>query len=248
MTRRALAHMGSVPPEYGEALRLLHEAQSLKPNAIKQYNIACCHALMGSTRAAVDCLQSAVDGGYTDHQYVLADEDLAILQDDPQFQALVQGLQAAHPPESTLSLAEPQIEASRALAASDPVETAAPATPEAGTPATDEAEVEADDVEWLVPTTDDATDDAPVASDEWVDACVVPEPPAVQADSLPDENPEAAAPEDAGGPGQGEELTEEQRKCLYKLHEMGFLDDAANLRHLQGSDWVLTRTIAQLLA
>ncbi len=54
------------------------------------YNLACICAIQGRREEALDHLREAIRGGFSDHRWLLEDGDLAILREDPEFQALVQ--------------------------------------------------------------------------------------------------------------------------------------------------------------
>lgn len=53
------------------------------------YNLACCEALKGNTRAALGYLEAAVDAGFTDADHMRDDDDLSSLRDQPRFETIV---------------------------------------------------------------------------------------------------------------------------------------------------------------
>ncbi len=53
-----------------------------------QYNAACLFALEGQTERALECLQSAAQGGFAHRDWVERDPDLSSLRADPRFQAI----------------------------------------------------------------------------------------------------------------------------------------------------------------
>ena len=57
------------------------------------YNLACSYALLNQTRAALNALSKAVELGYDDFQYLLADEDLENLLKDAHVKAFIKQLQ-----------------------------------------------------------------------------------------------------------------------------------------------------------
>jgi Flp pilus assembly protein TadD len=57
------------------------------------YNLGCSCALLGRKEDALIALEKAVKFGYTDADYMRRDADLASIQDDPEFERLVRGLE-----------------------------------------------------------------------------------------------------------------------------------------------------------
>lgn len=246
LSQQALNLMESNIKEYAEALTLLTQSHLLKPTPQKEYNIGCCHALMSNPAEAVDALQRAVDLGYHATSFMLGDEDLASLHDDPRFQVLVQTMLTQGPSSDCTSLAP--IVAEEAPATASDTE---------GTVARDhDSEVSYECLEHA-------------DSAELVEAEVAPEvvqqheqEQRQEAEQLVQQEPETQSvveplqdsvvadtqqPTDAEEVKDAESLTDLQRECIYKLHEMGFLDDVANLQALKDSDWVLTASVSKLL-
>lgn len=60
------------------------------------FNIACAHARLNNTGAALDALETAVESGRFHHGSLADDDDLESLRDEPRFQALLEGLEKAH--------------------------------------------------------------------------------------------------------------------------------------------------------
>jgi len=53
------------------------------------YNIACCHALLGDSKAALAVLSKSIHAGFRDVEHMRTDPDLASLREVPEFQELV---------------------------------------------------------------------------------------------------------------------------------------------------------------
>lgn len=64
---------------------------SLRRNAY--YNAACSYARAGEKARALECLEKAVDEGFSDDRWLAADDDFTSLHDDPRFKRLVERLQ-----------------------------------------------------------------------------------------------------------------------------------------------------------
>ena len=62
------------------------------------YNLACSYALLNQTRAALNALSRAVELGYDDFQYLLADDDLENLLKDAHVKAFIKQLQKSKKP------------------------------------------------------------------------------------------------------------------------------------------------------
>ena len=66
----------------------------LRPeDPIVLYNLACSYALLNQTRAALNALSKAVESGYDDFRYLLADRDLENLLKDARVQAFIKQLE-----------------------------------------------------------------------------------------------------------------------------------------------------------
>jgi len=53
------------------------------------YNLACCNAVQGNTKAALGYLEASIDAGFTDGDHMRGDDDLASLRSDPRFETIV---------------------------------------------------------------------------------------------------------------------------------------------------------------
>ena len=56
------------------------------------YNVACLNAVGGQTERALDLLEHAVQNGFGHKEWIEHDPDLASLQADPRYQALLKRL------------------------------------------------------------------------------------------------------------------------------------------------------------
>ena len=73
-----------------EGLALDRNIVQMKPDcALSHYNLACSLALKHRNREALEALRSAFEQGYDDITWLLSDQDLQGLQDDPAFSALI---------------------------------------------------------------------------------------------------------------------------------------------------------------
>lgn len=78
---------------YEEGLAVDRRLARLVPdNATVHYNLGCSLALSGHPAEALDALAQAVELGYADADFMLQDEDLAKLREEPRFTALVETL------------------------------------------------------------------------------------------------------------------------------------------------------------
>jgi Flp pilus assembly protein TadD len=95
----ALAELGHVYTRLGRVERGLaidRELVRIVPESpTAHYNLACSLSLLGSKADALTALERAIALGYSDPQFMLADEDLASLRPEAGFRALVQRLEAA---------------------------------------------------------------------------------------------------------------------------------------------------------
>jgi tetratricopeptide (TPR) repeat protein len=75
---------------YEKALVIDRRLVRLLPeDPVVRYNLACSLALAGEAIEAIEHLRVALECGYEDIEYLLADSDLASLRDVPAYQALV---------------------------------------------------------------------------------------------------------------------------------------------------------------
>ena len=83
-----------------EALREVNLAVSLRPDdASVLYNAACSFCVLKKKPEALESLKKARDAGFRDSDWARRDPDLALLQDDPEFDRL-------YPPSSAGSSSE----------------------------------------------------------------------------------------------------------------------------------------------
>lgn len=77
-----------------DGLKMDRRLVRLQPsNATAHYNLACSLALSRRKTDALRSLQTAVDLGYKDLDWMSQDPDLETLKEDPDFQRLLSGLQ-----------------------------------------------------------------------------------------------------------------------------------------------------------
>lgn len=80
---------------FAEGLAIDRRLASLVPeDPTVHYNLACSFSLCGEPSACLDALERAVELGYADPDFMLADEDLATVRGERRFEALVAGLRA----------------------------------------------------------------------------------------------------------------------------------------------------------
>ncbi|MFW6163128.1 MAG: TPR end-of-group domain-containing protein, partial [Planctomycetota bacterium] len=83
--------------EYDKALAQYRKALELEPeNSVAHYNIACTYSEMKEIDNALDALETAVECGYEDVEWMEKDEDLDNLRDQPRYQAIVRALREKH--------------------------------------------------------------------------------------------------------------------------------------------------------
>ena len=73
--------------EEAENLNILSAVETL--NYLIKYNLACCEAVEGNIEESFAWLQTAVDAGFGDPAWILQDDDLSVLRDDPRFQEIL---------------------------------------------------------------------------------------------------------------------------------------------------------------
>jgi len=74
---------------YLEGLEIDRHLARLRPrDPIVHYNLACSYSLLGQKTEAVRSLERAVEFGYSDVDYMEADEDLANVRNDERYKAL----------------------------------------------------------------------------------------------------------------------------------------------------------------
>ena len=67
-------------------------AEALPDDPTVHYNLACSLALLGRGQEALAALEWALGCGYGDVEFLLGDDDLASIREEPRFQALVREL------------------------------------------------------------------------------------------------------------------------------------------------------------
>jgi len=89
---KALGNAYTESKRYVDGLRIDKRLVALLPdNPTVRYNLACSYALLGLTDQAFEALEHAIALGYDDFEYLVGDEDLVSLRDDPRFDALLHG-------------------------------------------------------------------------------------------------------------------------------------------------------------
>ena len=88
-----LAHSYTREDRVEEGLELDRRLSALLPDEpVVHYNLACSYALLGETDAAIRALEEGIRLGYREPDHMRADEDLALLRDDPRFLEILEGL------------------------------------------------------------------------------------------------------------------------------------------------------------
>ena len=93
-----LAELGHALTRLGrheEGLAIDRRLVRLVPDdPITHYNLACSYALLQHCDEALDALERSIDLGYEDADFLLGDEDLTSVREEPRFQSLVRRLRA----------------------------------------------------------------------------------------------------------------------------------------------------------
>jgi len=77
--------------DYQNAIRDYDEAIRLNPRfTLAYYGKACCFALQGQTKAAVDNLEKALEQGFRDFEQLKRSPDLDSIRDDERFRRLIE--------------------------------------------------------------------------------------------------------------------------------------------------------------
>jgi len=99
-----LAELGHVYTRLGrlqEGLEIDLRLVGLVPdNPTAHYNLACSLALLGRRAPALESLERAVELGYADPEYLLEDDDLKSLREEPRFAELVSRLERSQKKEA----------------------------------------------------------------------------------------------------------------------------------------------------
>ncbi len=97
----ALAELGHVYTRLGryqDGLEVDHKLVAHEPlDPTVRYNLACSQALVGLHDEACATLETALELGYDDLQFLTEDEDLESLRGHPRFEALISRIQAPDP-------------------------------------------------------------------------------------------------------------------------------------------------------
>jgi len=95
--KEAIQLMESGSPSNIQAARDLFLQQvSVFPHNTPLYNIACCDALLGNSKSALEFLQKAIDAGYSDVAHMESDTDLRSLRELQEFKAIVSALKSSN--------------------------------------------------------------------------------------------------------------------------------------------------------
>ena len=76
------------------AAALLEAITRREPGPNNYYNLACYRALAGHHDSALDAFERAIEAGWSDRRWALADADLVSVRDDPRFAAALDQLGA----------------------------------------------------------------------------------------------------------------------------------------------------------
>lgn len=88
-----LGHVYTQLGRYQEGLEIDQRlAEALPDDPTVHYNLACSLALLGRGQEALAALEWALGCGYEDVEFLLGDDDLASIREEPRFQALVREL------------------------------------------------------------------------------------------------------------------------------------------------------------
>eukprot|EP00668_Euglena_longa_P048237 GGOE01065303.1.p1 GENE.GGOE01065303.1~~GGOE01065303.1.p1 ORF type:complete len:463 (-),score=143.25 GGOE01065303.1:90-1436(-) len=237
--------------DHAKALQLLQDAFALRPRLETIYNVGCCQALLGHTAEAFQALETAVAMGFAGADHLLQDSDLASLRGDERFLALAKQLQRSELPDedqacSRLDATPPLTPAEVPEVARKEVQFDVPPAADADAVVCAEAVAEAP----LGPSPDAAPENPEVEVVQGVPEVGRPVSPSGRSeegiDVLEWETIGSQHADDTAAPLM-EELADEQRDALYKLHELGFTNDEANLKALVAGGWSVRNAIDGLL-
>lgn len=82
---KALTLPGTGLKRYRDKPRLISDGE----RSAALFNIACCHAQLGDTRAGLVALAGCLELGYDDFRQLRSDPDLAPLREDERFEGLL---------------------------------------------------------------------------------------------------------------------------------------------------------------
>jgi tetratricopeptide (TPR) repeat protein len=96
MHRHAISLMETGTKANLEAARALffEQLRIIPGSAVPLYNIACCEALLGNSKPALEFLQKAISAGYRDVAHMEKDEDLKSLRDLEEYKAVISSLKS----------------------------------------------------------------------------------------------------------------------------------------------------------
>jgi tetratricopeptide (TPR) repeat protein len=90
-----LAYSEHVRERFPQAITAYRRALEVKHSIIlTKYNLACAYARNGDTELALDALEEAITNGYTLHDQIQVDPDLASISQTPRFDSLVRRARA----------------------------------------------------------------------------------------------------------------------------------------------------------
>jgi len=90
-----------IPADIQAARDLFLQQLAMFQHPTPLYNVACCEALLGNSKTALEFLQKAVTAGYSNATHMEADADLRSLREFPEFKALVASLKPSEPSSSS---------------------------------------------------------------------------------------------------------------------------------------------------
>ena len=91
----ALGHLYTEAGRYEDGLRMDRRMVEMMPESeLAWYNLGCSLALTQQPDAAMMALQTAVDLGYDDAEWMTKDDDLVSLRNDPRFVRLVRAVRS----------------------------------------------------------------------------------------------------------------------------------------------------------
>ncbi|MCZ6602459.1 MAG: tetratricopeptide repeat protein [Planctomycetota bacterium] len=81
--------------EYEKCVRLYQQAEKINPkDALLPYNLACTLAKMGKPEAALDALESSIEKGYSEYNWLIMDGDFETLREDERYKALLEKMRS----------------------------------------------------------------------------------------------------------------------------------------------------------
>jgi hypothetical protein len=211
------------------------------------YNIACCHALLGDSKAAVAVLSKSIHAGFRDVDHMRTDPDLASLHEIPEFQQLL----ALIP---TLGERVPRCRRFQCVRPCQKEEEAQPQPPLEGSPVQAVFDLISDAVNNQLPNAAALLREQLQvlqngAMNAWQFNAEAPKPEPEAPKAEPEVQPEVQ-PEPVPEPVAAEPILEVDstyRASLTVLQEMGFNDLDANLAALMTCEGDLSAVLSRLL-